>query len=333
MPPWPSFATVRSDGRLAGQQPRAAAGPRPSPSSRRRTSAARGSPSGRPGRARASSPGGPARRGARPGRRARRSPRSTASSGSVLAAPAVRIRSTGSAPPDEPRQRRPRRRPGRPRRSRSPTIAEPRPSTLARTLASNRSRAVRAHRFLDDRPRRGTARTARPRRAGASRSPASRAPASTIAASTTCGATLTLATRSPGSTTWPSKTVKTSSGSIRLSRSSSAIRTLTTPARVGDAGRPGSGPGRGSSRPGPATAVGEADRRLVLVELAGLRDEHGDRRPGFGGRRAPARSSARQPPTLRPARAADTSGRARGRRPTRRAGARRPGVTRSTRTR
>ena len=39
------------------------------------------------------------------------------------------------------------------------------------------------------------------------------------------------------------------------------------------AGRPGSGPGRATVRPGPATAVGEPERGLVLVELAGLGDE------------------------------------------------------------
>ena len=76
----------------------AAAGPRRSPSSRRRTSAGRGSPSGRSGPARASSPGGPARRGGRPARRARSIAMKNGSDGSVERPPAVRMTSTGSPP-------------------------------------------------------------------------------------------------------------------------------------------------------------------------------------------------------------------------------------------
>ena len=95
-------------GRLARSAAAAAAGPRPSPWSTPRTSAGPGSPSARPGRARASSPDGPARRAGPPGRRARRWRRRTASCGSVLAAPAVRTRSTGSGAAREPRERRPR---------------------------------------------------------------------------------------------------------------------------------------------------------------------------------------------------------------------------------
>ena len=74
---------------------------------------------GRRARARASSPDGPARRGARPGRRGPRSPTKTASAGSVLGAPAVRTRSTGSGPRRESRRARSRRPRHRPRRSRS----------------------------------------------------------------------------------------------------------------------------------------------------------------------------------------------------------------------
>ena len=120
----------------------AGAGRRRSPSSTRRRSAGRGSRSRRCAPARASSPGGPGtpRRTTRPPSAAIATKK--ASSGSVLAAPAVRIRSTGSG-----------RRTKRGHRGLDSLgvvldvvdrlrSSEPRPSTLARTLASNRSRAI-----------------------------------------------------------------------------------------------------------------------------------------------------------------------------------------------
>ena len=121
----------------------AAAGRRRSPSSTRRRSAGpriavRADPRQPEHRAR----DGPARRAGRRDRRARRSPGRTDRAG-----PCWRRRRSGSGRPDRARRTNARHAPPRPprrrpRRSRSPTISEPSPSTLARTLASNRSRAV-----------------------------------------------------------------------------------------------------------------------------------------------------------------------------------------------
>ena len=61
------------------------------------------------------------------------------------------------------------------------TIVEPSPSTLARTLASNRSRAVRADRLLDDDADPASGTNGATQTSGWLPKPAIRAPASTIA--------------------------------------------------------------------------------------------------------------------------------------------------------
>ncbi len=206
------------------------------------------------------------------------------------------------------------------------TTSEPRPSIFARTLASNLARAGARTDSLTMTPtRRG--RNGATQTIGRLPKSANRAPASTVAASTRWGAILTLATRSPFSTTWPSNAVKTSSGSIRLSRSSSAMRTLRTPAASA----------RRSTRlwtgarivsPGPATA---AARRIAASSSCNS--------PGSGtsivtGSPASAVASTARSSGLR-RRPLDQRCpemvRSRARiAPTRRAGARFPGVTRWT---
>ena len=284
----------------------AAAGPRPWPSSTRRTSAGRGSTSGRRAPATASSRDAPARRGAR-----RRPPSASiatknASRGSVLADPAVRMRSAVSAPrtnsamavstasgvvldvDDVEDLRAEALRPWPGRWPRTARARSPRTDSLTTTPTRRGTNGGDPHDRLRCRTRRSAR---RPRR-----SPAS----------TTCGATLTLATRSPFSTTWPSNTVKTSSGSSRLSRSSSATCTLTTPAAAATrSSRLWFGPR--TSRFGPGDGLRQADRGVVLVQLAGLGHDDRDRRSQVGRGRAPAgrpRDSRRPltsaaPPTVR----------------------------------
>ena len=126
-------------------------------------------------------------------------------------------------------------------------------------------------------------------------------PRSTIAAGTTCGATLTDATSWPAATTDPSSAVNTSSGSIRSSSSTSRDADVEHARRARPGGRPGSRWGRAASRPGAAHRGGEPERRLVLVEVAGLHDQHGDGSP----RARPGRR--RRAPRGRPRRAAGPS--------------------------
>ena len=200
---------------------------------------------------------------------------------------------------------------------------------MAWTLASNRSRARRPDRLLDDDPDPATARTARPTRAGGCRSRPAARPRRPCAASTRCGATLTLATRSP------LRHDLAVEGGEDLERVDPV-----EPLEVGDpdverrrrprrGGRPGSATGRAGSRPGPGHRRRQPERGLVLVQLARLGDEDADRVAGLGGgeRDEVVRG---QPPALRPARAADPSGRARGWRRRAGPGTRRPGVTRWT---
>ena len=82
-------------------------------------------------------------------------------------------------------------------------------------------------------------------------------------------------------------------------------------------------------KPGPGDGRGQTQRRVVLVELAGLGDEDGDRVAGIG-RGEGGEVVRAQAPALRPA-VAPTTVRSRARiDPASRAGARRPGVTRWT---
>ena len=182
------------------------------------------------------------------------------------------------------------------------TISEPRPSILARTLASNLARAGARTDSLTMTPtRRG--RKGATQTIGRLPKSANRAPASTVAASTRWGAILTLATRSPFSTTWPSNAVKTSSGSMRLSRSSSAMRTLRTPAASARRStRLWTGPG--SSAP---------DRRRPRRDASRRRPRATPRVPARGrvtgspasAAASAARSSALEAPALGPALAGD----------------------------
>ena len=136
---------------------------------------------------------------------------------------------------------------------------------------------------------------------------ATRAAASRTDSWTRCGPTLTLATRSPGATTCPSNTVNTSSGSSRLSRSTSGHPDLDDARDRGvevepRLGRPtlleaGGGRVAAGDRPGePAPGV-------VLVDLAPLRDEHGElgagRRVAERGEIVPGQTAALGPPTAR----------------------------------
>ena len=127
-------------------------------------------------------------------------------------------------------------------------------------------------------------------------------------AGTTCGATFTDATSWPVATTDPSSAVNTSSGSIRSSSSISRDRTWSTPGCAARRSiRLSLGP-RWSS-PGPRTAAASRSRRLVLVQVAGLHDQHGH---GFGAHLGRRRRRERvevgrvEAPALRPALAADT---------------------------
>ncbi len=133
--------------------------------------------------------------------------------------PRGRRRAPGRAAPVRPR-------PARPRHNRIATISDPSPSTFARTLRSNRSRAGPATDSLTRTPTRRCRNGATETR-GRLRSACS--PARTVDSATAWGATLTLATRSPARTIWPSNTVNASRGSTRLKRSSAPTRTCTTP--------------------------------------------------------------------------------------------------------
>ena len=295
----------RSGGSAARRSAGAAgAGRRPSPSSTRRTSAGRGSPSGRSGRATASSPGGPARRGGRPARRAPSIAPKNGSDGSVERPPAVRI--TWARPPAP----------------RAPADAAVDGIVLVGHVVDPDDRRAEAldlvpdarlepcpvrrpERLLDDDrdPHRAERRDPDERPARRRRTTAS--PASTTDAATTCGATLTLATRSPAATIEPSSRVKTSSGSIRFTRSSSAARTWRTPScsarrstRLWTGPRP--------DEPGPGDGVGEPQRGIVLVQIALVEDDDRDRPDPERRIRGHGVEIGRgQPPALRPAAAAD----------------------------
>ena len=123
-----------------------------------------------------------------------------------------------------------------------------------------------ADRLLDDDPDRERTNGAT-QTIGVLPKPAMRAPARPCPG-TTCGATLTLATRSPFSTTWPSNAVKTSSGSIRLSRSSSATSDVEDAVCAASrstrlcTGRGGSARARRPHRPAGARHRPRAARRL-----------------------------------------------------------------------
>ena len=119
--------------------------------------------------------------------------------------------------------------------------------------------------------------------------PAWRAPASTSAASTTCGATLTLATSWPAATIDPSRAVKTSRGSMRLSNSSSRGRTWTTPAAAASRStRLSFGPRVDQPRPGDRGR--QPKRGRVLVQVVGSGDD--DRQRPDARRDGPGRASA-----------------------------------------
>ena len=182
-------------------------------------------------------------------------------------------------------------------------ISEPSPSTLARTDASKRSFAVARTDSLTTTPTRRATNGAT-HTIGWLPKPAMRAPASTTLASTRCGAILTLATRSPRSTICPSKTVNTSSGIEPVD-----------PLELGDPDRDDPIGRRDQVEPALIGAahlearsgdrLGEAQRRLVLVQLV-RRRRSAPLTGGPGSAAASAsRSSADQPPTLRPALAAD----------------------------
>ena len=179
----------------------------------------------------------------------------------------------------------------------------PSPAALARTDASNRSRAAPLTCSLTRTAIR-TGRNGRTRTSGPPRR-AIDSPAARTASDTRCGPTLTLATRAPGATTWPSNTVNTSSGSSRLTRSSAAIRTATTPATAATRStRDWAGPRSATPGSPPGDGRGQPEPRLVLVDLARIRAQHGDRRPGRGAGDRDEIGLA-QPPALRPADAAD----------------------------
>ena len=167
----------------------------------------------------------------------------------------------GRAPPRRRRRRR--------RRSRSPTIVEPRLSTLARTLASNRVAVRGPERLLDDDRRPASAGTARPgRAAGGRRRRSARRPSTTDAVD---DVRRDLDARDEVARPRRSSrrsAVKTSSGSSRFSRSSSAIRTWRTPScaarrstRLWDGPAPRSGPGRRRRPPGGARRRPRGGRR------------------------------------------------------------------------
>ena len=166
------------------------------------------------------------------------------------------------------------------------------------------ARGARARDSLTTTPTRRAANGAT-QTSGCEPKPAMRAPASTTAASTTCGATLTLATRSPFSTIWPSKTRED------LERVQPVEPLELRDPDVDDTG------GRGDEvqtaliraadiQAGAGDGLGQADGGLVLVEFAGLGDEDRDR--SSRDRAAAASASEvvrRQPPALRPAPTAD----------------------------
>ena len=302
------------DGPL-GRRPRrtagaAGAGPRRSPSSRRRTSAGRGSRSRRCAPARASSPGcaGTPRRTIRP---------PSAAIATKHGVERVRAGRAGGqdqvdrvGPPDEAGHR------GLDRLGVVLDVVDG-DDLRAETLDLGPDAGLelvarrRADRLLDDDPDPARDERRDPDDRVAAEAGQPRARRRRSAASTRCGATLTLATRSPVSTTWPSNAVKTSSGSIRLSRSSSAIADVEDAGRLGEQVDP---------------ALGRAADRSARDRRRPRRD--GARRRPRGARRAPARarvtgspgsaaasaarSSARQPPALRPALRRRSSGRGRG---------------------
>ena len=160
-------------------------------------------------------------------------------------------------------------------------------------------------------------------------------------AGTTWGATLTLATRSPAPTTWPSNRVNSSSGSIR------SIRSTRRGPDVDDAVVRGQrstrlSAGPRSDSPGPRDGGGQPRGGLILVEVARLDDEDGDpgRRRASAGRPRPGRRVAPGSPGRRrsaggPSTSAPRRRRGRGSRtaPARSRDGRRPGTIRSSRTR
>ena len=284
----------------------------------------------RPGRARASSPDGPARRDGPPDRRAPRSPGRTGRAGSVLADPAVSTRSAVSAP----RVNRATRRLDRvgvvldvgDREDRRAEPLDLGADARLEPLAGGARGPISLTTTPTRRRWNGATHTI-----GWPPKPAIRAAASTTDASTMWGATLTLATSSPRSTTCPSKTVNTSSGSSRLIRSRSPTWTLTTPSAAATrSSRLSLGPR--TSRSGPAIA--RARRSAASSSWSSPGSMTRTVTGGAGVRGRDARAGRRTPADgPLPSAARRSAGRGPGSAPASDAGARRPGVTRSTRTR
>ncbi len=173
-----------------------------------------------------------------------------------------------------------------------PGHAEPRPSTFVRTLASKRSRATAWIDSLTTTATRRGMNGATPNRGG--RRPASSARSRT-AAGMRWGAILALATSSPPATTCPSNRLNTSMASIRLSRSSRAIRTWTTPAAAASRStRLSAGPGSARRLPSVRRAAGPL--RLRGCRRARDQDSHGLAR--FGVRKRNEVVGGQSPPLL-----------------------------------
>ena len=200
---------------------------------------------------------------------------------------------------------------------------------MARTLASNRSRAIAADRLLDDDPDPARDERRDPYERVAAEARHSRALVDR-AASTTCGATLTLATRSPRADDLAVE------GREDLERVDPVEALEVGDPDVEHAGGLGQEVDPALRRTarieaGPGHRRRQPERGIVLVELARLDDEDAERlaRLGAGERdevvgAQPAALDQRAAPIRRSrARMAPAS----------RAGARRPGVTRRTCTR
>ena len=235
----------------------AAAGPRPSPSSTRRTSAGPGSRSARSGPATASSPGcaGTPRRTTRPPSASIAA--KNGSRGSVLADPAVRTRSAGVGTAREPRE-------GRLDGVGVVVDVDDVDDLRAEALDLGpdarlelaRARSPRTD-SLTTTPTRRWHERRRPRRPAALPNAGDPRAGLDDAGVDDVRRDLDARHEVARSTTWPSKTVKTSSGSSRLSRSSSATQHVDDAGGRGDQVDPAlvraRGPrGSGRRRPSPA---------------------------------------------------------------------------------